>query len=169
MVEKKYPGERKACTRLNRSGSPRIDYISRWLPDKRTFGERVGKREREGVSERREETDRGWEAKCERGAGVRWLGVARLRANGRKTQDLFDTWWITGRENRRIFFPLLLFPVPLPERKWTRQMASAGRNFCAQRSNFTSPRLARAALRHVHLGPFNVGNGHAGIQIPKLL
>jgi len=30
-----------------------------------------------------------------------------------------------------------------------------------------SPRIR--VPRHIHLGPFNVGNGHAGIQIPKLL
>lgn len=51
---KKYPAERKACTRLNRSGSPRIDYISRWLLDKRTFGERVGQRDGERKREERE-------------------------------------------------------------------------------------------------------------------
>lgn len=52
---KKYQAERKACTRLNRSGSPRIDYISRWLLDKRTFVERVderGGRETVGEKER---------------------------------------------------------------------------------------------------------------------
>jgi len=51
---KKYPAERKACTRLNRSGSPRIDYISRWLLDKRTFGERVGERDGKDAERRRE-------------------------------------------------------------------------------------------------------------------
>lgn len=46
------------------------------------------------------------------------------------------------------FFSLLLFPArPLPERKWTRQMASAGRNFCAQRSNFTSSCLLSSVYR----------------------
>jgi len=109
---KKYPAERKACTRLNRSGSPRIDYISRWLLDKRTFGERVGEsewergkgRERERVTE---SSERGmsWQSVQRRGEGARKTGERE-----RKTQDLFDTWWITARENRRIFFPFSFFP-----------------------------------------------------------
>lgn len=105
---KKYQAKRKACTRLNRSGSPRIDYISRWLLDKRTFGERVGER-RERKREREKEKERvtaekQWEGHRGkvRSVEVWWLGKL---ANGRKTQDLFDTWWITARENRRIFFP----------------------------------------------------------------
>jgi len=70
---KKYQAERKACTRLNRSGSPRIDYISRWLLDKRTFGERVG--ERGG-------RDRGRERKSNSGETVRGISWQSAQCRG---------------------------------------------------------------------------------------
>lgn len=147
---KKYPPERKACMRLNRSGSPQIDYISRRLPDKR----------------------RGSANESVRG---RWRGGTGEKPKTYLTLDGL----LAGKTGG--FFPFSFFLFrSLPERKWTRQMASAGRNFCAQRSNFRSPSpwpfpppshpvSPPRPQRHIHLGPFNVGNGHTGIQIPKLL
>lgn len=168
---KKYQAERKACTRLNRSGSPRIDYISRWLLDKRTFVERVDERGgRETVGEKERVTaEKQWEGYRGKVHSVEvwWLGKL---ANGRKTQDLFDTWWITARENRRIFFPSPFSRSPASREKMDpANGVCRSKLLCAKIELYIVLSPLVRVPRHIHLGPFNVGNGHAGIQIPKLL
>lgn len=71
-------------------------------------------------------------------------------ANERKTQDLFDTWWITGRENRRIFSLLsFLFRFASPrERKWTRANGVCrSKLLCAKIELYSAP-FPLLAVRH---------------------
>lgn len=163
---KKYQAERKACTRLNRSGSPRIDYISRWLLDKRTFVEWVGERGGRKRKSNSRETVRGisWQSGQRRGVVAGETG--EREKNPRLIWHLMD--YCPGK-------PEDFFPSPFSRSPASREKMDPANGVC--RSKLLCAKIELYIVlsplvrvpRHIHLGPFNVGNGHAGIQIPKLL
>lgn len=125
---KKYQAERKACTRLNRSGSPRIDYISRWLLDKRTFVERVGERggrERGGKEwkSNSRETVRGISWQSAQRRGVVAGETSEREKNPRLIWHLMD--YCPGKPEDFFpfsFFPLARFPRENGPGKWRLQV-----------------------------------------------